>query len=123
MLVFRYNKFVLFILILVALVCCKTAPQETNSVDDSFNQYKESFIEDLWKHDPVRASSVGYHNYDSVLFIPNKSFLEDELEFVKNHLDELGKIDEKALSVNNRTDFLMIRDELNLLAWNINNYF
>ena len=119
---FRYHKFVLCIFVSAALVSCKTEPKETTSADDLFNQYKESFIEDLWRHDPVRASSAGYHKYDSVLIIPDKSSLETVISFVKNHLDELKRIDENALSVNNRIDYLMIRDELNLLAWNVKSY-
>ncbi len=122
MLAFQFKKFSFFILISAALLSCKTAPHETTSPDDAFNQYKESFIEDLWKHYPVMASSVGYHRYDSMLVIPDNSSIVVELTFAKNHLDELGKIDENALSVNNRTDYLMIRDQLNLIVWSLNSY-
>jgi len=122
MLAFQFNKFILFVLIPTTLLSCKTAPHESASADDAFNQYKEAFIEDLWKHYPVMASSVGYHKYDSVLTIPDNSSMQVELTFAKNHLDELGKMDENALSVNNRTDYLMIRDQLNLIVWNVNSY-
>ena len=122
MLAFRIKKFSLYILISATLLSCKTAPNETTSPDAAFNQYKESFIEDLWKHYPVMASSVGYHKYDSVLIIPDNSSMVVELTFAKNHLDELDKMDVNALSVNNRTDFLMIRDQLNLIVWSLNTY-
>ena len=122
MLAFRIKKFSLYILISATLLSCKTAPNETTSPDAAFNQYKESFIEDLWKHYPVMASSVGYHKYDSVLIIPDNSSMVVELTFAKNHLDELDKMDVNALSVNNRTDFLMIRDQLNLIVWSVNTY-
>lgn len=117
-----HQGFTLFFIISIALFSCKTAPKETVSADDNFNAYKESFIEDLWKHYPVMASSVGYHNYDSVLIVPDAASMEVQLAFVKHHMDELAKIDEKALSVNNRTDYLMIRDQLDLTAWNVNSY-
>jgi uncharacterized protein (DUF885 family) len=111
-----------FILVVNLLLSCKTAPQETTSANDEFNKYKELFIEDLWKHYPVMASSAGYHKHDSVLIIQDNASRETELTFVKNQLDQLSKIDEKALSVNNLTDYLMIRDQLNLLAWYVNSY-
>jgi hypothetical protein len=122
MLPFQFKKFFLFVLISSALLSCKTTPQETVSADDAFNQYKESFIEDLWKHYPVMASSAGYHKYDSVLIVPDAASMDVELRFAKNHLDELGNMDENALSVNNRTDYLMIRDQLNLLVWYVSSY-
>jgi uncharacterized protein (DUF885 family) len=115
-------KFVLWIFVFTALYACKTVPPETVSTDEAFNQYKESFIEDLWKHAPVWASSVGYHKYDSVLIVPDNSSRESDLAFVQAHLDTLGKIDEKSLSDNNRTDYLMIRDQLKSIAWDINSY-
>lgn len=117
-----YQRFTLLFLISIILLSCKTGPLETVSPDDEFNQYKESFMEDLWKNFPVIASSVGYHKYDSVLIVPDNASREVELAFIKKHLDELAKRDENALSVSNRIDYLMIRDQLDLNAWNVNSY-
>ena len=122
MLAFRFKKLFFAILIFAFLLSCKSTTEKTVNPDDAFNQYKESFIEDLWKHYPVMASSMGYHKYDSVLIIPNDASRKVELAFVKNHLDVLNQIDQNSLSVNNRTDYLMIRDQLNLFAWDIDNY-
>jgi uncharacterized protein (DUF885 family) len=118
----KWLKTVVWILVFAALYSCKRTPPESASPDEAFNRYKESFIEDLWKHFPVWASSVGYHNYDSVLIVPDNSSREAELAFVKTHLDSLGKIDEKSLSDNNRTDYLMIRDQLNGQSWYLGSY-
>jgi uncharacterized protein (DUF885 family) len=118
----KWLKTVVWILVFAALHSCKRTPPESASPDEAFNRYKESFIEDLWKHFPVWASSVGYHNYDSVLIVPDNSSREAELAFVKTHLDSLGKIDEKSLSDNNRTDYLMIRDQLNGQSWYLGSY-
>lgn len=122
MLATRCFKSLLLIFVFAVIYSCKTTPSETISTDDTFNQYKESFIEDLWKHAPAWASSVGYHKYDSVLIVPDNSSREADLAFVKAHLDTLSKMDEKALSDNNRTDYLMIRDQLKSIAWDIDSY-
>jgi uncharacterized protein (DUF885 family) len=115
-------KLLLSICVLTTIYSCKnTAPEDTSS-DEAFNRYKESFIEDLWKHFPLRASSVGYHKYDTMLIVPDHAAREAELAFVEGHLKSLNKIDEKKLSDNNVTDYLMIRDQLNLLSWNIKSY-
>ncbi len=102
--------------------CNKKEEQQVVSQDDRFNIYKESFIEDMWKHYPVWASAVGYHRYDSVLIIPDKASREREHAFASMHLDSLSSIDEKSLSANNRTDYLMIRDQLHLISWYVNEY-
>lgn len=102
--------------------CNKKEERQVVSQDDRFNIYKESFIEDMWKHYPAWASAVGYHRYDSVLIIPDKASREREQAFASMHLDSLSSIDEKSLSANNRTDYLMIRDQLHLISWYVNEY-
>jgi len=62
------------------------------SVDDpAFNAYEQHFLDEFWKLNPDWATSVGYHKYDSLLLIPNKSTREKQLNFAKVQLDSLGK--------------------------------
>jgi uncharacterized protein (DUF885 family) len=118
----RYIKLLSSILLFATLYSCKTSSPETYSPDDAFNRYKESFVEDLWRYFPLWASSVGYHKYDSLLIIPDNSSREAELKFAKYHLDTLARINETELSVNNRTDYLMIRDQMQLISWYTTTY-
>ena len=104
------------------LSCNKKEERHAVSQDDRFNTYKEFFIEDLWKHYPVWASMMGYHKYDSVLIIPDKTSREREQAFTSMHMDSLSSIDETSLSANNRIDYLMIRDQLHLISWYVNEY-
>lgn len=89
--------------------------------DIEFNLYKEQFILSLWKLYPGWASSQGFHNYDSVLIIPNEIQRNLELTFSKSNLDSLKKYPLASLSSNNKTDYYMIENQLKTIEWSINN--
>lgn len=109
-------------LVLLCLSCSgpeTEAKQEPVSQDPRFNTYKENFVKELWKLYPGWASSVGYHDYDSVLTIPDAVQRNKELAFAKANLDSLKNMEEAALSDANKTDLLMLRDFLTASAWSI----
>lgn len=115
------NKLTITSAFLILFFSCNRTEQLV-SQDERFNDYKESFINDLWKQYPVWASSVGYHNYDSALVIPDDDSRNKELAFASAHMDSLNSFDETLLSDNNRTDFFMMKDQLSWISWSINEY-
>lgn len=90
------------------------------SADARFDAYKERFVEELWQTHPGWASSVGYHKYDSVLLAPTPAERDKEIAFCNRHLDSLKQFDENALSDNNKTDRLMIQNQLESSIWSVN---
>lgn len=90
------------------------------SADARFDVYKERFVEELWQTHPGWASSVGYHKYDSVLLAPTQAERDKEIAFCNRHLDSLKQFDENALSDNNKTDRLMIQNQLESSIWSVN---
>jgi uncharacterized protein (DUF885 family) len=86
----------------------------------AFDNYKNNFIEELWKVYPGWASSQGYHKYDSVLVVPDDSERAKEIAFAEANLDSLKKYDPAGLSDNNKTDLRMIENQLNSAIWSIN---
>jgi uncharacterized protein (DUF885 family) len=111
-------------LLTLLIVSCGGEKQPTPSVnqDDTFKQYKERFIEALWKQYPAWASSQGYHKYDSILVIPNDAARAGELAFCTSNLDSLKLYDLNALSDNNKTDYYMIESQLKSAQWYINEF-
>src|SRR5205823_459821 len=97
----------------------------SNTVDKScpmigeFEVHKDSFIEEYWKLFPERASTQGYHKYDSVLIVPDQQSLQKQLAFAKDHLDALNEFDLHKLSDNNVTDYYILKHELMYMAWRI----
>jgi hypothetical protein len=112
------------LLIFVSLLISCSGDKKENKVASNqnlqFDSYKEQFIEQLWKLYPGWASGVGYHNYDSVLIIPNEEQRTKELAFFKSNLDSLKNYSIQNLSDQNITDHHLIQDYLNSGIWGIN---
>ncbi|RYE24758.1 MAG: DUF885 domain-containing protein [Sphingobacteriales bacterium] len=98
----------------------KAGKTETADMDKQFDAYKERFVEDLWNMYPGWASSVGYHKYDNVLQVPDAAHRDAELKFCSAHLDSLKAYKADDLSDNNKTDMLMIKNQLESGIWSIN---
>lgn len=116
------RKALLLAILSLSLAACQNATQpgmKSTSADAAFDAYKARFVEDLWKQYPVWASSQGYHRYDSILSIPDARFRETEIAFSRQHLDSLKTFEVAKLSENNRTDYLMIRDQLEGNVWSV----
>lgn len=115
------KKIFCFFTILLLAACQNQSKPVTASADQNsgFENYRENFVSYLWRLYPGWASSIGFHNYDSVLTVPNSSFHEEEFNFANAQLDSLNKFDSDALSDNNKTDLLMIRDFMNSTIWGL----
>jgi uncharacterized protein (DUF885 family) len=112
------NKIFITIIGVFCLSACGQKEAKTSiNIDVQFDQFKERFVNSLWKQYPSWASSVGFHNYDSILTIPNAIEKEASLLFSKNYLDSLQSFDLNALSANNRTDFYLIKNNLESAIW------
>jgi uncharacterized protein (DUF885 family) len=92
----------------------------TGNMDAQFDSYKEHFVEELWKMYPGWASSQGYHKYDSVLQVPDEAHRKLEIDFCTAHLDSLKAYRIDDLSDNNKTDYAMIKAQLESNIWSIN---
>jgi Bacterial protein of unknown function (DUF885) len=108
------KNLILSVSILFLLASC-----QKNS-DKSFDKFKNTFVENLWKINPEWASNLGYHKYDAVLLVPDAKYRQAQLNFVKANLDSLKKYPIEELSDNNKTDFYIIKNQLESTAFNIN---
>ncbi len=88
--------------------------------DKKFDEWKQHFVEELWKIYPGWASSVGYHKYDDILVVPDNVSRTREVAFCKKSIDELAKFDIESLSAANKTDYYLIRNHLSSTQWGIN---
>lgn len=110
------KHFAPFLFVSLLFASCKPAEPDQNQ---SFNSFKEAFIENLWKIYPGWASSVGFHKYDSVLVVPDDRSRQQELAFAKDNLDKLSGFDLTSLSDNNKTDYYLIKNQLEKMRWSI----
>jgi uncharacterized protein (DUF885 family) len=100
--------------------CNKSVKTTTDkALDQKFDKYKEGFVTTLWKINPGWASGVGYHKLDSVLVIPDDNETKVQLDFANAQLDSLKQYDLESLSDNNKTDFQMIKNQVEASIFSI----
>ena len=97
-----------------------SSDKPSGMANTSFDTYKNSFIEGLWKTYPGWASGQGYHKYDSVLVVPDNEARGKEVAFAKANLDSLKAYKLDDLNDNNKTDYHMIENQLNSIIWSAN---
>ena len=98
----------------------KEGTSDAAHLDAKFEKYKSNFVEELWKISPEWASSQGYHNYDSILPIPNAENERMQLKFAQSQLDSLKTYSMNQLSDNNKTDVQMMENLMNSFLFSIN---
>ncbi|MDB4901648.1 MAG: hypothetical protein JWQ63_929 [Mucilaginibacter sp.] len=87
--------------------------------DAAFAVYENSFLEGLWKLDPDRATTSGYHKYDSLLLIPNDQRRDKMISFTKVQLDSLSRFEVTTLSAANKIDYNLMQNEMESIQWRI----
>ncbi|MFB3386930.1 DUF885 domain-containing protein [Flavobacterium sp. LAR06] len=111
--------FVSFFAISLLFSCNKNTKTTDKVLDQKFDKYKEGFVTSLWKINPGWASGVGYHKLDSVLVVPDANETKVQLDFANAQLDSLKQYDIESLSDNNKTDFQMIKNQLEASIFSI----
>jgi uncharacterized protein (DUF885 family) len=112
----------LSLLIIIGILCfsCKKETTDPKIANAQFDQYKNNFVENLWKVYPDWASSQGFHKYDSVMRIPDTDYRKEKLAFAQSNLDSLKNYAVDELSSNNVTDYHMIKNQLESTIFSIN---
>lgn len=116
------KKTVLFLSVALILFSCDKKESTATDVDLNlkFDQYKDAFVQELWKMSPEWASSQGFHNYDSILLIPTDENDRIQMKFAESQLDSLKKYPLSQLSDNNKTDVQMMENLMNSFLFSIN---
>jgi uncharacterized protein (DUF885 family) len=91
-----------------------------NDINAQFNTYKNEFVKDLWRMYPEWATAMGFHDFDSVLVIPNDENRNAQIKFATAHLKMLGEFKTDELDTSNRTDKAMMENYLNAISFSIN---
>jgi uncharacterized protein (DUF885 family) len=116
---------------LVLLTSCTTKKTD-NSIDKDFDNFKNYYVESLWKISPSSAIYAGFHKYDSLLIAPSQENRSIAVAQYKSLLDSLNAYNENQLSESNKIDLWMMKDntlssiwyleEFKAHEWNPSNY-
>jgi hypothetical protein len=113
------KKLLASFLIITLFFSCNKKSNEDKALDQKFDQYKDRFVTSFWKVNPNWASGAGYHKLDSILVIPGAGEDRIQLDFAHAQLDSLKQFKLEDLSDNNKTDFQMIKNQLESNIFNI----
>ena len=105
---------IFFLIIIATFFSC------ANDKDAEFDTFKNNFVNNLWKQFPEWASSQGFHKYDDLLTIPDEKTRKNQLEFTSKYTDSLMNFDIENLSDNNKTDFYLIKNQLESFVFSVN---
>ena len=92
----------------------------SNNYNSKFDTFKNNFVTNLWIQFPEWASSQGYHKFDDKLSIPNDETRKKQLDFTNKYNDSLMGFDLEKLSDNNKTDFYLIKNQLESFIFSTN---
>ena len=93
-----------------------------SSCQKNFETFKHDFTEQLWVTYPAWATSQGYHNYDSVLVVPDAKSREAELKFADWIDGQLQNYKVESLSPNDRTDYRIIQNFAQGIRFNVKEF-
>src|ERR1700761_2411157 len=113
------NKISLLVAYLLCFTSIVMAKTTTTEADARFDNYKESFVQEVWKIYPLWAASVGYHKYDSQLPIPDEQNRREQITFCTATLNSLRDFDLKILSDANKTDYYLIENQVKYTLWGL----
>ena len=99
---------------------CKKEAKDPQVFNSQFDNYKNNFVENLWKVYPDWATNQGFHKYDSVIKVPNADYRKEQLAFAESNLDSLKTYAIEQLSDNNVTDYYMIKNFLEGSVFSVN---
>jgi uncharacterized protein (DUF885 family) len=119
----RGKKLILpLVVVVVILNGCSSNKKQEASNDASFEKFREYYVESLWKISPSSAIYAGFHQYDSLLIIPNDENKKNTISYYNALMDSLKQFDESKLSDLNKIDLWMMRDNIEASLWYINSF-
>lgn len=133
------TKTIVFIAMLTFLFACSEGTENNNVTDSGkviniekpakqqdqnkkFEEFRDHFIEELWKINPGYALYSGYYKYDDQLAIPNEEHNKENLKFINATLNSLKSFDLAQLDNNNSSDYYIIKNEMESSIWYIEEF-
>ena len=110
-----------------AISCNTQEKKEIRNPDEAFASFETRFLDRYWKQYPSSGSSsydgnvnsiqVGYGKYYEDLVIPDSAAFAAHIQFSRNWLDSLSKVDTAGLSDNNKISLNIIKNQLESDIW------
>ncbi len=112
----------LLVLTLSACTTMSDSKKNTLSSDQKFDKFEDVFLDEFWSLAPGWGTYVGYYKYDDQLPIPNEAQRAKERVFMQRTLAQLDELDQAKLSVENATDYELIKNQLESGLWYLDEF-
>lgn len=109
----RKPVFPLLLIFLLAQTLASTAMAQ----DQAFDKLAKDFMDEFPALDPVGATALGDHRFDSRLNEVSPEARAEKREFYRNYLKRLDEIDSAQLSRPNQVDYTLLKHELEGDLW------
>ncbi|MFT4630509.1 MAG: hypothetical protein ACI8PV_001631, partial [Dinoroseobacter sp.] len=90
--------------------------------NQSFDAFKETFLDQFWFYSPGWGTYVGYYKYDDKLIVPDAASRSSERAFLTATLSSLQTFDIDRLSASNATDLALIKNQIESGLWYLNEF-
>lgn len=96
---------------------------EAASADAEFSkEFGDAFLDSFWARNPDYAIAVGYYKYADRLIVPDIKSREEYLAYLERSLKKLESISPKTLSAAFRTDWTLLKNQLESQRWTLTEY-
>lgn len=113
-----FMKNALIALTVFLLSSCQTLPP----AERAFKKQTQRFFDELWPTYPGFALSVGLHDYDDDLPIPDKNTFLKQENFARRHLEAFKAVDVSGLSPASRADLDLMVNFLEQELWTLKEF-
>jgi len=109
------KSILLVFLLTIILSSCKEDPIKKEKA--TFDQFKKTFVDDMWKLNPISATYNGFHDYDDQLPIPDDSWRADLAAAYQKQLNDLRNMNFDDLSDSDKVDYKLMENQLESNLW------
>ncbi len=105
--------------LLLIFLLAQTVAATAMAQDQAFDKLARDFMDEFPALDPVGATALGDHRFDSRLNEVSPEARAESREFYRNYLKRLDKIDPAQLSRPNQVDYALLKHELEGDLWSL----
>lgn len=109
-------------LILLLIMGCNGVKNTQSVPPEQIHSIKKSFLKDYWKWYPERAVRAGLYEYDGTLTVFDGFDRSVIRGFLYNYADSLDMLDPSLLDVYDKTDYLLLKNQIHSELWNLDTF-
>ncbi len=118
----KIYSFIVLAILIGFTSCTEKSGKKSGDQNESFEAFKEVFLDEMWNQSPGMASWAGLHQYDSILVANTPQAREASLNSMDSLSLKLKAFDLEQLSDLNKIDFHLIENYIESTKWRITDF-